>query len=329
MQLDYRRIASELLIALRGKRSQRAFSRRLGYRSNVAYRWETARCFPTAAETMRAASKVGIDVRGAVSLFLRTHGDGASRPSPATATGIAGLLEDLRLQTPIVEIAKRSGFNRFAVARWLKGTSEPRLPEFLVLIESTSFRLFDFLASLVDPARLPSIAGAWKRLEAARNAAYEHPWSHAVLRALELGEYRSHGRHRPGWLAARLGISPAEEQRCIDLLASAGQIQRRRGLWCVKEVGVVDTRGDRERSRGIKGFWMKTAFERFAGRVDGIYSYNLMAVSESDWVKLRELHVAYFQAMRALVAESKPSERVVLFCTQLLPLDRAGNLAGD
>ena len=39
-ELDFEQIARELLVALRGKRSQTAWSRRLGYKSNVAYAWE-------------------------------------------------------------------------------------------------------------------------------------------------------------------------------------------------------------------------------------------------------------------------------------------------
>ena len=38
---DIERVARQLLIALRGKRSQVQWSRRLGYKSNVAYAWES------------------------------------------------------------------------------------------------------------------------------------------------------------------------------------------------------------------------------------------------------------------------------------------------
>lgn len=62
--MDFDELASDFLRALRGKRSQLAFSRRLGYRSNVVARWENHRCWPTAAGTLYAASRTGIDVRG-------------------------------------------------------------------------------------------------------------------------------------------------------------------------------------------------------------------------------------------------------------------------
>jgi hypothetical protein len=57
--VDFDRIARELMVALRGRRSQVAWSRRLGYRSNVAYAWESGRRSPTGAEMLRAAGRGG------------------------------------------------------------------------------------------------------------------------------------------------------------------------------------------------------------------------------------------------------------------------------
>jgi hypothetical protein len=39
--MDFEQISADWLRFMRGKRSQRSFSKRLGYRSNIAYRWET------------------------------------------------------------------------------------------------------------------------------------------------------------------------------------------------------------------------------------------------------------------------------------------------
>src|SRR5690348_11594 len=68
-ELDYPRIAAELLRALRGPRSQTAASRRLGHRSNVLYTWESGRRWPTAARFLRYAERMRVDVRGALARF--------------------------------------------------------------------------------------------------------------------------------------------------------------------------------------------------------------------------------------------------------------------
>ena len=66
---------------------------------------------------------------------------------------------------------------------------------------------------------------------------------------------------------------------------------------------------------------LRVALLRYEAGVNGTFGYNLMAISSADWAKLKELHLAYFRNMQALVADSAPSERVVLFNTELFALD--------
>ncbi len=251
---------------------------------------------------------------------LRGRGDALCDQS-GTPLGVAELLRLLRGKTHLVELAQRSGFSRFSIARWLSGTAEPRLPEFLALVEASSFRCLDFLSHFVAPEQLPSIAEDWRALQAARKAACDVPRSHAVLRALELTDYARLPKHRSGWVAARLGISKAEEQRCLGALAAAQQIRMESGRWVIDQTQTVDTRADRARGRKLKQEWLKVALARLQQGVPGTFGYNLMAVSRADLERLRGLHPAYFREMPSLVADSTPSECVVLFNTELFALD--------
>lgn len=316
------RVASELLRHLRGRRSQAGFSRRLGYRSNVAYAWESGRAWPTGARFFQILERLGTDVRGALERFYRARQPPewlATHP-PTTVEGVAALLDDLRGGRSIVEVAAAANSSRFAVSRWLKAETEPRLPDLLQMIETTSLRLLDFIACFVDPARLPSVSEAWSRLEAARRAAYEVPWSHAVLRALELEEYRALGCHRPGWIAERLGLSREAEDESLELLAKTGQIFWRDGRWTLGEPLTVDTRHDPERAQAVKAFWARAAVERLAAGAEGTFSYNVFSVSRADLERIRALHRAYFRELRAIVAESQPAECVALASVNLLEL---------
>jgi DNA-binding phage protein len=320
--MDQAQISADWLRSMRGKRSQRGFSKRLGYASNIAYRWETGICFPLGREALALAKRDGAAGRAALRTFF-----GGTLPNAlvdvdlGTAPGLAQLLRALRGDTSLVELARRSGYSRFSVARWLSGAAEPRLPELLAMVEAMTFRLLDFLASFTNIERLPAAAESYRALEAARNIAYDVPWSHAVLRALELSAYRALRRHQPGWLARRLGISRAEEERCLAALATARQIKLERGLWVADQTRTVDTRANPQRGRRLKAEWLRVALERLESGVPGIFGYNLMAVSRADLVRLREMHIAYFHSMQALVADSAPSECVVLFNTELFALD--------
>ena len=317
-------MAAELLRALRGKRSQEAFARRVGVRSHAIYTWESARNFPTAARALRAAERSGVDVGAALERFYRRAPAWLAETDPSSPAGVARLLDDLRGATSIVALARTTGFSRFAVARWLKGEAQPRLPEFLRLVEGTSLRVLDFLACLVDPETLPSVASAYRDLEATRRAAYDAPWSHAVLRALELSDYRALAEHEAGWLAARLGLSPEEEARSLDLLLRSGQVIREsNGRYAPARISTVDTRRDPEAARRLRVFWSRAAAERIEGAGESqqiAAAYNLFGISHADLQRLRELQRAYFRQMRAIIAESNPVETVVLANMQLIEL---------
>ena len=314
---------------MRGKRSQRRFSKQLGYASNIAYRWETGVCFPLGREALALAKRDGAAGRAALTTFF----GGALPPALAdvelgTTAGVAQLLRALRGDTSLVELSRRSGYSRFSLARWLSAAAEPRLPELLAVVDAMTFRVLDFLACFTNIERLPAAADSYRALEAARKIAYDVPWSHAVLRALELSDYRALKRHQPGWLARRLGISRTDEELSLNALATARQIKLERGLWVVDETRIVDTRVNPERGRRLKAEWLRVALERLESGVSGTFGYNLMAMSRADLARLREMHVAYFRSMQALVADSAPSECVVLFNTELFALDDAASPPG-
>jgi hypothetical protein len=237
-----------------------------------------------------------------------------------TPTGVARLLADLRGSIPIGDLAARCGRNRFAVARWLKGQTEPRLPDFLRLVEATSLRVLDLLAELVDLARLPAAAEAWARLEAARRLVTQTPWATAVLLALETEAYRALPAHQPGWLAAALGISEEIERECLDLLAETGQIRWRDGRWQLERVQTIDTRSDPGAGQRLKAWWAQVGLDRLRAGAPGSFSYNVFTVSAEDYKRLTEMHQQYYRALRAAVAASAPAERVVVANLQLFPL---------
>lgn len=328
MGFDYNAFSREFVRALRGRRSQAALSRRLGFRTNVVYAWEAGRNFPTAADTLRLASRCGVDVRAALCDFYRRTPAFLEREAQVSAAGVAALLDDLRGRTSVVDLARAAGRSRFAVARWLSGAAEPKLPEFLMLIDKSSLRLLDFVAAFTEPSQVPSAARAWQELEAARRAAYDVPWTQAVLRALELSDYLALPRHEPGWIARRIGISLDEERRCLELLSRTGQVYSDNGRYCLREVMALDTRRDPKAELGVKRWWSELAVSRLSRDGDGIFSYNVFAVSEADLRRIEDLYRAYFRQVRSIIAQSEPSERVVLATLQLLALDGAPRPAG-
>lgn len=317
--MDFEQLAAELLRALRGKRSQQALCRRLGAKSNVVHQWERGHSFPSASRALQVAARVGVDVPQAFREFYRTAPRWLAEQDPSSPSGVAAFLDDLRGSTSVVELSRYSGKSRFAVARFLSGDAEPRLPDFLRLIEAASLRLLDFIEQLVDPRLLPSARAPWERLTAARRLAYEEPWSQAVLRALELSSYTELPCHEAGWIARRIGVSIEEEAQCLKQLADSGQIAWRAEHWQIENVMALDTRRDPDAARRLRAWWLRRGAARVEAGDRGLM-YNLFGVSSADLERLRELQKAYLTEVRAIVARSEPVEHVVLSADLLLDL---------
>jgi transcriptional regulator with XRE-family HTH domain len=316
--MDYERAARELVRALRGRHSQTAARRRLGRTSNVLHAWETGTRYPGAADFLRLLQVSGRPPLPLLNRFAPCRG-GSLRAI------VSSWLSALTRDRPQADLARLLNVNRNTVARWLSGATEPRLPKLLAFIELTTQRSLDFIAQIVDPKDVPSISLAFRDLEQQRALAYDFPWAHAVLRALELETYRALPQHEPGFIARSTGITLEQEEHCLRVLLRAKQIRRRRGLFRVARVLAVDTRDDPAKNLALKRHWFEVASERL--RADGIpqgglASYNLFAISDGDLERLRQAHLDYYERLRAIVAECKHPTRVVLATLDLIPLDR-------
>jgi hypothetical protein len=317
--VDLDRLSSELIRALRRKRSQNAFSRRLGYSTNVVHTWESGRRHPSASDFLLAAVKSGVDLERGLDVFFR----GESRPARVDVPPgklVTDLLRAWQGSFRVGGLARSVGATRLTITRWLGGLSEPRLPQLLRFVGVTTQRLLDFVAVFADPASLASTKSAWRDLQAQRRVAYELPWSHAVLRALELPDYRRLPKHEPGFLARRLGIPREAETIALEALAASRQIRRVHGKWHASRALTVDTRPDPAKNRALKRHWAEVGLERLGG--EGLFSYNLFAISDEQYARLQSLHRAYFEQIRSLVAESRGADRVALVNLQLFSLTK-------
>lgn len=317
--MDYPQIGKELLISLRGKRSQVQWSRRLGYKSNVVYAWEKGRRWPTGAEMLRACARNHIDVGAALVRFYGKAPPWLDTHDPCTPAGVACLLDDLRGNLSVSDLARRAKLSRTKVSRWLSGTTQPRLPDFLHMVESASLRLVDLLTLLVDPRSLPSVLPMWQRLEARREGAIRLPWTQAIVRALELADYLALPAHKPGWIARRLGLPPPVIQSCLDFLLDTGQITWT-GTHYAQAPIVVDNRSHPEVWR-IRAHWTRVGEQRIEAGAPGQYSYNVFTCSRADFERIRAAHLQYFRNLRAIVADSQPGEVVAVANVQLFALD--------
>lgn len=214
------------------------------------------------------------DVAAAYQAFFLRKPTWLKEHTPTSAGAVAAFLRQLQGRVKIVDLSASSGFSRYAIARWLTGEAEPKLPEFLRLVEASSRRVLDFIATFTDPSSLPSACLEWQRRERLRQAAYEETWSHAVLRALELADHPDGGDITP-WLVRVLGIDPPRVERALAVLESSGQIARRGDRWAIVPAPAIIT-GRHPATLGIlTRTWTQVAIERIEKGAPSHFGYSL------------------------------------------------------
>ena len=322
--MDHGRIVAELIRALRGRRSQPALSRRLGYGGNPVYSWENERRRPVASDLFRIAKRCGRNVSEELASFVGSPA--LTGADVTTSGGVSQLVNTLVAGRRVNEVARAIRKDRTTLARWLSGNAEPKAHELLLLVEVTTSRLLDFIALLVDPEQLSSTRSAHRDLCAQRRLAYERPWSHAVLRALELSTYKAMPKHKPGFIAREIGLSIEDEERELRELVDSNQVSLVGGRYEVQRILTVDTRHNEEANRRLKKHWCRVAVDRFETDkvpAEALFSYNLFATDHVTLERIRALHLEYYKNVRALVASSNVADRMVLLNVQLLPLSIA------
>jgi transcriptional regulator with XRE-family HTH domain len=313
---DWNRVACELVAGVRGQRSRALLSRRLGFRSNTVSDWEAGRRFPTANEFLRVCEHLRIDVSAA---FKRFHPGTAAQLRTAQGFTLHRWLSALRGRTPLQLIAERSGFSRFAVSRWLKGQTRPRLPEFLRLVEAITDRASDLADALVGIDALPTLLSQHRRRRAARSLAFEYPEGEALLRIMETHGYQALAAHQPGSLARVLAIDPELEQRILAALEHAGIVESQAGRYQPLQPLTVDTTAEPAALNRLKAHWTRAALERLAApREQDSFGYNLMSLSDADLDRVREILRNAFREIRALAAASEPVQSAALLNLQLV-----------
>ena len=320
--------ARQFLRAVRGRRSQLAFSRRLGYRSNIALRWEAGRRFPTAVVVLRACQRVGIDVYAGLERF---HKVSAVHLRKISDENLAKWLNAQRGHRPVNDIAEQSELSRYQVSRCLSGATNPSLPVFFALVDTLSGRLPELVSNWVDIARVPALLDRHRANAAARQCAYDHPWSSAVLALIDTGR-NGLGPQPPGSRDPFHVMSPLVQEMASVLhlplqtaadalraLQQAAIIRVKDGQLSIEGPLLTDTRRDAESAQQLRRHWALVSAERLSrpGPED-LFSHNVFSVSRKDYDRLLEMQTRFYQDARAIIKESQPSEVAALMVLHLM-----------
>lgn len=271
---------------------------------------------PTALEVFEYSLKLGRDPKPAL---------GALNPNAAAALGATEVpalvpwLQALKGTQLGASIAERSGLSRYSVGRFLSGRCEPRLPQFLALIDALTDRLEDLVDSWVGIENVPLLQPRFARNRAARDALFQRPLCLAVMCLLDTRGLNAPREVQLRRLQATLRSSRKVVQECLDTLSAGSVIRLLGDRWVLSGSLTVDARSESEQVIAAKRFWTRIAHERAAKpEPDDVCSYNVFSIAREDYAKLKELQREFYRGARALVAASEPTDLAGLLVVQLV-----------
>lgn len=307
-------VARQFVRAIRGRRSQGTLARRVRISTQTVANWEAGRRFPTTLEVLELCARLGLDPALALERFAPDLPP-LSRDEGSLATWLRSIAGD----TVHREIAARMKCSRDQISRLLSGKTQPKLPLFFAFVETMTARLSDLVGEIVPIDRVPVLAREHRRRVAARRLAFEEPWTEAVLRVLEIDDYRSLPRHHPGFIAAKLGLDLDTEQRLLAALCDAGIVEHMGGRFVQQRPFAVDTGTGSGALRDVRRHWLRVTAARLAdARESDLFGYNVVSVSRRDLARIREMQIKHFYELRSLIAESNPPEVAALIGLQLI-----------
>jgi len=320
-------VVRELLRSLRGKRSQLALSRRLGYSFNQVGKWESGHTKIRWDEFVRLSGLCKSPLDQALTNHYKYKG---------TAANCDAIIKNLIGSERVSTIAKKTGFSRHSLAKWLKKSAFPTVPEMfrlLLLYRGGDDHLVSFIGSLVSSIdELPSIAPEYRQRVKQIELSYQHPWLAAVKDCLSLQSYQRLEKHREGFVSRCLRISTAEEKMALDFLTEVGVLTFSKGKYQVTgkklmfQENILDKEKDIEGNFRLREYWWSQALNHLISRPAWsslTFAFQTFTVSESAFRKIRALSVQYFSDVTKIIEEDE-EPRTLLRVMNLCFFDPSG-----
>ncbi|AKF04953.1 helix-turn-helix domain-containing protein [Sandaracinus amylolyticus] len=226
----WKRVTRATVRALRGKRSQRVASEKLGYETNVLYDWERGRRSPVTTEVVRLAA-----LRAAPRWEkepVRLPVAFADVRTLADVDGVASYLRAITSGHAVTRLASAIGVTRATLGRWLRGLSEPRFHEFLALVDACG-ALPDLVIDAlgIDASTLPLPEGPRKR-RSIEDAFESEPLLAVLIPALSVRSVQR-AKDPVAELARGLDVPEARVLAALELCATLGIARKTRQGWAL------------------------------------------------------------------------------------------------
>jgi len=223
----------------------------------------------------------------------------------------------------ITTITKLTGLKRLQISRILSGTTQPRLPRFLLLLDALSGRVDEFIGSWVDLDLTPALKQRLAVLTSWRHITYAMPITEGIVACIESKAYQDLHEPTDQWLAHRLGIQESDLQASLAAMTEAHLIREGKTRWEPLPNRSIDTVGSKEGASRVKRYWAQKAAERIENEPGAKGAYLVFCSSEQSVEAIQQIYRKAWTDARTILRNDSGNDRVILLNINWVPLEAA------
>lgn len=254
--MDYAALKIEILIALRGNRTQMEMSQLLGYSFNQYHKWETNLKWLRWDEFILILETLKIPYKEAFHQSLAFNGD-PGKFSELISVICANLSNN--------EIAQIIGQTEDVIRRWFRKGISPSTETVFQIIHLRTNNLTELLSHFVRIEDTDELKNQYSLLLKHKKAEINYPFSAAIEASLCLEEYQKLPEHSNEWLANRILVSEELVKAAISSLLQAGTIAKKNNKYILQENWVQLNGLPLEEAAKVDKYWTLRALDRYAG----------------------------------------------------------------
>lgn len=315
--MNYSQLKREILLSLRGEKTQQELSRELGFSFNQVGKWEADLKILKWSDFAAMILKLDRPLKELLrDLFYLVSED------PADAVNVLRCLRNFNSFDSIESMAASLGRHPSVLKRWLSGTTEPDVEAVFQLMDLRPEVFTGFVTALVPLETVPSLRARMAQFQAEANALAE-PQTTLVALCLELEEYKKLSRHSDAFISDKTGLSLSTVRRGLQHLEDCGNLHFNGRIYSRK--AYVSHWRDKYFVAKFRRYWTEKSLQRLShgtglphSRFDRSNLGGFLSVSVSDHAakQITELLAKLSEELQQIVANDKrPSDqlRIVVF----------------
>lgn len=311
--MNYMNLQRDILVSLRGNKTQSELNEKLGFSFNKVYRWEKGRTHISWEEFVKLCAVLQVNLEPCLNECYSYYDDVCN---PAL------LVQHFVGRNRQVDVAQHISTSRYTLSRWLSGSSSPTLDQMLSLMDYGSVDFLRFVEKLTHNSKLPSIEEKLREDHIQLKMFNKYPWMSSLLSAIDLDLYKKNPSDE--FLSEKSKIPLSVMKDAIEDLSRSGLLEWNGKYWETR-VKRISFRGSPESQKRMARYVYNTVIDGVEASFEKPqmkFSWKLFSMNQKSYEKMLHKYTEFFNELGTLIdASQEGADKIYLFSVGIVDYD--------